>query len=379
MEIKNALFAIDSFKGSMTSLQAGRAAAAGLKKVFPRAKIKILASADGGEGTLSALKKIYKMRAVSVKACDPLGRPLNARYAASKSAALIELAAASGLCLLNANELAPLNTSTYGTGLQILHAVESGRHNITLAIGGSATNDAGIGILAALGFEFFDAANKPVKDFCGGALLKIKRISRRRAHPKLKACRFTVLCDVKNPFYGKNGAAHVYAPQKGANKKDVSLLDRGLKNIAAVFKKDFGANIAKLEGAGAAGGVGGGLAAVLNASLESGISAVLKAQNFAKDAAKADAVFCGEGSLDAQTLMGKSPHITALKARLCGAKKVYVVCGRFEHHLLNKFKKIFDGIIAVSPIDMPLKQSLITKNAKSNTERAVAEFFKKNS
>lgn len=307
MPIKKIIIALDSFKGSLSSLDAGQALAQGIAEADPSIQTFIYSVADGGEGTIECLQHNCGGKLFSVAVQDPLGRPVDAVYTILEDGtAVIEMAKASGLTLVEPENRNPLLTGTYGTGQLIAHALDQGVTHIILAIGGSATNDAGIGMLTALGIKFLDRQGIPVKPV-GGNLGSIVKIDSSEAHPKLKLCRFTVACDVDNPLHGERGAAYIYGPQKGASPEMVKQLDGYLRHFAQVIEAELGKNIADFSGSGAAGGMGAGLYAFTNTALKSGIEIILDQIGMDKELPGSDLVFVGEGQLDKQTAMGKAP------------------------------------------------------------------------
>lgn len=326
----NILIAPDKFKGTLTAAQVCDAIEAGLNKSGKEFRIRKFPLADGGDGTLDIF--LYHQRGVviEVEAHDPLMRKVKAVYALSKDGktAFIEMAKSSGLMLLKPEEYNPLKTSTYGTGELIRHALSNGAEQIIIGIGGSATNDAALGAAEALGFQFFDSAGNRVSPD-GEVLSKIVRIDRSNVHPRLERVLVTAICDVTNPFYGEQGAAFVYAPQKGASPADVIRLDHGLLQIAAVFKEQLGIDVQAIPGAGAGGGFAGGSNALFNARLKSGVETIFELSNFTDALTWADVVITGEGKLDQQSLQGKVVDGVVSQAKKLG-KEVYVVCGQNE-------------------------------------------------
>lgn len=367
------VFAIDSFKGSISSIDAAEAAERGARKALGNFESVKIAIADGGEGTLEALAQNGGAKLVSCETFDPLMRPIRADFALlENNCAVVELAKASGITLLKKGELNPLKTSTYGTGLQIKDAIKSGARKFALAIGSSATNDAGTGIMAALGFEFLDAKGEKIEIPSGESLERISEIRAERALPELKDCEFTILCDVKNPFVGESGAARVFAPQKGASAEGVERLESGMANFAKVVKETFGRDISMAEGAGAAGGVGGAFLAFFNAKLKSGIDGILDALNFEKLAEGADFVVTGEGKLDSQSAMGKAPCGVARRAK--GAK-VIAICGSLES-AEELYERGVSAMFSVCPKPMELGEAMWPENAAKNMEKLCENIFR---
>ncbi len=265
-KMKKIILAADSFKGSLSSRQVAAAMERGIRAVFPDCAVHAVSVADGGEGTVEALVESLRGEFVTATVHDPLMRPVEARYGVVDDGrtAVIEMAAASGLPLVEPKLRNPLNTTTYGTGELIADALSRGCRRFRIGIGGSATNDAGTGMLQALGYRFFDAEGNEVGQ--GGRILeRIARIDDRARRPELAEAAFTIACDVTNPFSGPQGAAHVFAPQKGADEAMVAELDRGLRHFAGVIEQKTGENIDGYPGAGAAGGLGGAFKAILGA------------------------------------------------------------------------------------------------------------------
>ncbi len=322
------LIAIDSFKGSLSSREAADALAAGLLEADPHFETESVEIADGGEGTLEALASAGVL--VPVDTSDPLCRPCRAAYlrCADGDRAVVELARASGLTLLSAMERDPLVTTTYGTGVLVRAAIDAGARRVILAVGGSATNDGGTGICAALGVVFRDDRGREVTP-CGGALSRIRSVDFDGVPAHVRAAEIIVATDVRNVLCGPEGAAHVYAPQKGASEDAVGILDEGLGALANVLSRHCGRDIASLPGTGAAGGVGAGLAALFNARIVPGFETIADLMGLDRLIARADLVVTGEGKVDAQTLHGKAPLGVARLAHRAGVP-VLVVGGAIE-------------------------------------------------
>ncbi len=321
----NILIAPDKFKGSLSALKVAESLARGIRKSNPNTRIKLQPMADGGDGSLAVLDYYYDLRTITKTVQDPLGRPLAASYKMLDTTAYIELAAASGLVLLQPEERNCLYTTTFGTGELIADALAKGAKEIYLFIGGSATNDGGIGIAQALGYQFYDAFGHPLAPI-GKNLAQINKIDSSSSVIHPAAVSVKVICDVNNPFSGVNGAAYVYAAQKGANDAAILLLDKGLKNLAQqLIVHDF-PDISQIEGAGAAGGVGGGAIAFLGATLVSGIQTFLELTNLEAFVKDCDLIITGEGKLDQQTEQGK---VISGVCRLANQykKPVIAVCG----------------------------------------------------
>lgn len=302
----NILVAPDSFKGSLTAMEVAENIKKGIKRADSKIKVKLLPMADGGEGTVQALVDATQGEIIQAEVLGPLGNKVQAFYGllGDKKTAVIEMAAASGLPLVPERKRNPLKTTTYGTGQLIASALDQGVEKIIIGIGGSATNDAGVGMAQALGAQILDAAGNQI-GFGGGSLDQIAKIDLANLEPRLKKVEILTACDVDNPLFGKNGAAYVYGPQKGADSKMVKKLDQNLYYFNQKLIEELGKNINKISGAGAAGGLGAGLLAFLEADLKAGIEIILELLNFEKQLENVDLVITGEGCLDAQSLNGK--------------------------------------------------------------------------
>ena len=321
------VIATDSFKGTLTSLQAGRAMADGIRRVMPEAKVVVLPVADGGEGTVEAILEARGGRRETARVKGPLGDPADAAFGILPDGnhAVIEMAAASGLTLLEPDRYDPLNASTYGTGQLITAALDHGCRDLLVAVGGSATVDGGCGAAQALDVRFLTADGTPIKPPIGGGQLdEINRIDLTNRDPRIAKTQITVLCDVTNPLVGPNGAARVFGPQKGADPQQVEQLDRNLAHLAAIIQQDLGIDIRDLPGAGAAGGLAGGLAAFTSASLTRGADTVLDLLALDDHLEGADLVVTGEGRLDAQSRMGKVVSGVATRARSAGVPVIAI-------------------------------------------------------
>ena len=320
------VIAMDAFKGSISSADAGQAASAGILRVMPDAEIKIYPVADGGEGTVHALVSGLNGSVRTIEVSDPLGRPVKAQYGMlPDQTAVIEMAAASGLPLLSEPERNPMHTTTYGFGEMIADAVKQGCRRFLLGIGGSATNDCGIGCLQALGFGFYDADGKQVPYGAKG-LAAVQHIQTEQILPELRTCTFHVACDVTNPLFGKTGCSRVFAPQKGADAAMIAEMERTMQQYAALVKEYDPASDASLPGSGAAGGLGFALRTFLHADLQPGIEVIIRQTGIEAAMQQADLVITGEGRLDAQSVMGKVPVGIAKTAKKY-KKPVIAFCG----------------------------------------------------
>ena len=319
--VNKIVIASDSFKGTLTSMEVADSVEKGIRSVFPCCEVVKLNVADGGEGTMEAICSARPAAFVDVEVSDPLGRPVRTSYAVLEDGtAVIEMSRASGLTLLAPSERDPMKTSTYGTGEMIADALGRGYRRFIIGIGGSATNDAGTGMLSALGYRFFDASGRPVHPD-GGYLHEIESIDLSSVNPALTESEFIVACDVDSPLYGPEGAAYVFAPQKGADADMVVTLDGGLRHFSEIAGYD-----ASFPGAGAAGGLGYALKSFLNARMVKGIDLILDAIGFDDLILDASLVITGEGRYDEQTASGKTVDGVIRRARKHGVP-VIVVAG----------------------------------------------------
>lgn len=316
------IIAIDSLKGSLTSMEAGNAIKEGILKAA-RAEVIIKPLADGGEGNTDALIEGMGGKKITLTVKGPLGAPVQAYYGylEESNTAIMEMAMASGITLIPRNDLNPMLTTTYGVGEMIQDAISRGIRNFIIGIGGSATNDGGTGMLSALGYEFLDADGQPV-GFGGQCLEKIASISDKNKLDQLNECHFQIACDVENPLCGPTGATYIYGPQKGADDTLLPILDAGMENYGRIAEAFTGKQTMQASGAGAAGGLGFAFVTFLNGELKSGIDLILDAVGLEKSLENADYVITGEGRLDRQTAMGKGPAGVAKLGKKYGAKTI---------------------------------------------------------
>jgi len=359
------LIATDKFKDSLSAKAVCEGLRQGILRTFPTAKIETLPLADGGEGTLETLQSVWGGEFMSCEVNDPLSRKIKANYLwiEEKQTAIIEMARASGIELLTQNERNCLITNTFGTGELIKDALEKGANEIILTVGGSATNDAGIGMASALGYEFLDK-NDVILEPIGKNLREIFSIETKNKHPKLSQTKFIVATDVTNPFYGKNGAAYVFSPQKGANEKDIKILELGLENINALIKKEFKIDLQAIEGSGAGGGIGGGAVHFLRAQIKSAGQWILEINQIENKLKNADILITGEGKIDSQTWQGKLISQFVLQAKTTQTP-VILVCGTL-HNVGSIIQH--DGILFASSI---LNEPMNLENALQNAAELV--------
>lgn len=367
--------AIDSLKGSMTSMEAGRAIREGILNVLPDTEVIVKPLADGGEGTTEALVEGLGGELVETEVHGPLETPVKAVYGVIKETgtAIMEMAAAAGIILVGKDKR-PLDATTYGVGEMIRDAVRRGCREFIIGIGGSATNDGGIGMLTALGYEFLDARGAAV-GIGAGALGEVASIRTGRVLPELKECRFRIACDVTNPLCGVNGATYIYGPQKGVTEDLRDSLDAAMASYAQVISDCLGTDHRESEGAGAAGGLGFAFLSCLNADLQPGIGLVLDAVDMEKTMEGADLVFTGEGRLDGQTAMGKAPVGIAKLAKKHGAKVVALAGAVIE----GAEKCNENGIDAFFPIlrrIVTLDEAMDPEMAKENMIRTAEQVIR---
>jgi len=356
------LVAIDSLKGSLSSLEAGLAIKEGLGEIDCDVVVKPVA--DGGEGSVEAMADALDAKFIDTIVKNPLGTEILARYALKDDLAILEMSSASGLTLINLDERNPMKTSTFGFGQMIKDAISKGARKFIIGIGGSATNDAGIGMLSALGFKFYDK-NGALLEGKGEDLAQIYEFSDKEALKELKECEFLIACDVDNPLYGQKGAAYVYAPQKGANGRMVKQLDDGLKHFAGIVKERNGTKFHTQKGAGAAGGLGFAFVTFLGAKLKPGIEIITQTIALEDEIKKADLVITGEGRMDFQSTMGKTPTGVAKLAKR-HHKPVIALAGSVQRCAKDCHKHGIDAYFCILNEPMSLEEAMRKDNAIRN-------------
>ena len=367
--MKKIVVASDSFKGSLSSVDVALSAEKGVKEVFPACDVVKINVADGGEGTVDAVVEALNGKKVRINVSNPIGAPVEAEYGVAGDTAIIEMAAASGLPLLTPEQRNPWVTSTYGTGEMILDALNRGCSKFLVGIGGSATNDAGTGMLQALGFRFYDSQDQEIEHCCGGTMHEIVRIQDSEVAESVRQSQFTVACDVDTPFCGKEGAAPVFAPQKGADPDMVARLDAGMAALAEVIENKYHINIVPVAGAGAAGGMGGGFRAFLNATLKRGIDMVLDTIEFDQMIAGADLIITGEGKIDFQTAKGKTAAGVLARAK---AQDIPVIAiGGCVERCESVEQMGFAGIYPITEEKLPLEIAMQAEVAAANIEKTI--------
>lgn len=358
--MKKIVIAPDSFKGNLTSLEVAVCIEKGIRRVLPNATCVKIPMADGGEGTVQSLIDATGGKLVRKRVKGPAGKTVTACYGwlPTKKTAVIEMAEASGLPLVEGRTKNPLKTTTYGTGQLMLDALDRGAKKIIIGIGGSATNDGGVGMAQALGVRFMDTRGREIKEpGCGGMLAKIRTIDATGLDPRIRQTKILVACDVKNTLHGKQGAAHVFGPQKGATPKMVAELDANLKHLGRLIKRDLKVAVARMPGAGAAGGLGAGLVAFAGATLKSGVDIVLRTTELEKYIKGSDLVITGEGKVDFQTAFGKTPSGVARAAKKHRVP-VIAIGGALSNDAHNVFAHGIDGIASAAAKDMSLDEAL---------------------
>ena len=372
--------AIDSFKGSLSSMEAGQAIAEGVKRVYQSAEVVVRPLADGGEGTVEALVEGMGGIFVTKEVTGPLGKKVEATYGIIElkddlsKTAIIEMSAAAGITLVPEESRNPMNTTTFGVGELILDAIERGCRHFIVGIGGSATNDGGVGMLQALGYDFVTREGKPIS-YGGNGLRELASIKETNVHPKLKECTFKVACDVTNPLCGENGSSAIFGPQKGATPEMVQELDQLLLHYAELSKSINSYADRFYPGTGAAGGMGFAFLTYTNATLESGIQIVLTETKLEELIATADVVVTGEGRLDGQTALGKAPIGVAALAKKY-QKKVLAFAGAVtpdakecNQHGIDAFFPILRGVVT-------LKEAMNKEVAHQNMVDTVEQVFR---
>ena len=362
----------DSFKGSLTGGEICGIIEKTVKEIIPDCMVVSIPAADGGEGTVDAFLAAMDGERISVEVSGPFGERMRADYAAFRDFVVIERAACAGLPLAGARK-DPRITTTYGVGEIVMDAVSRGYRQIIIGIGGSATNDAGCGMAAAMGVRFYDKENR-VFIPTGGTLCNIGRIDISGMDARIGDVHFTVMCDIDNPLYGENGAAYIFGPQKGADAETVKQLDDGLRHFAEIALRDIGADISEIAGGGAAGGMGAGLFAFFGAELKQGIEVVLQYTDFAARAKDADLVITGEGRIDGQTLSGKAVCGVSAACRSLGVPCVAIAGSIDPAAELSRLglTAMFDTVMAPMPLEEAMQH---TEKAIERTVRNIIGIY----
>ena len=368
--------AIDSLKGSLSSMEAGSAAREGILRVFPGAKVNVRPLADGGEGTVEALAGGMDGKIQRVTVTGPLGKPVTCEYGIIEDTktAIVEMSGAAGITLLTPGERNPLHTTTYGVGEVIRDAIEKGCRRFIVGIGGSATNDGGIGMLQALGYGFLNAAGEQVRYGAEG-LSELVSVTADHVVPGLEECQFRVACDVTNVLCGEQGCSAVYGPQKGATPSMIVQMDEWLERYASLAQKSFQKADPMQPGTGAAGGLGFAFLTFTNAVLESGIKIVLEETGLEDYIKEADLVITGEGRLDGQTAMGKAPVGVAELAKKHG-KPVIAFAGSVTRDAIACNEKGIDAFFPILRGVCTLDEAMKPLNARENMADTAEQAFR---
>ena len=395
----NIIIAIDSFKGSISSIEAGNTVKDAILASYPNDAVRVFPLADGGEGTVDALTQGLGGRIMPVTVTGPLGEPAKSRYGylPDRQTAVIEMADAAGLAMVPATRRNPLHTTTYGLGELIIAAMEHGCRHFIIGIGGSATNDAGLGMLSALGYRFYLSDGTPC-GICGKDLHGIAAIDASHCHPLLKECKFEIACDVVNPLCGEQGCSAIYGPQKGATPEIIATMDKDIAAFAALAENTLavhGANpaenipavnnaelpesdrpikAAELSGAGAAGGLGFAFHAFLHGSLTPGIELVLKAIGIEQALCTADILITGEGRMDGQTAMGKAPVGIAQLAKKCQPDCLTIgLCGCATHAAEAVNEHGIDAYFPILHAPMSVEEAMASATTRQNLAQTIQQ------
>ncbi|MBU3824779.1 MAG: glycerate kinase [Candidatus Oceanisphaera merdipullorum] len=355
--MKKIVIAPDSFKESLTALEVAEAIKQGFQTVYPNTEYVLVPMADGGEGTVEALVAVTDGKIVRTQVTGPLGNQVDAHYGllGDGKTAVIEMASASGLHHVLLEERDPCVATSRGTGELVRHALDAGVRHIIVGLGGSATNDAGIGMLMSLGAKFNDAQGNAIQDG-GAALIDVKTIDLSDLHPAMAECTFEVACDVDNPLLGERGATAIFGPQKGATEEKRVILEKAITHLADVIVANGFSDQRNTSGAGAAGGMGFGMMTFMKATFKPGIEIVVEATNLKELVKGADLVITGEGRLDSQTIFGKTPIGVARTAKLYDIP-VIGIAGSLSADVAVVCEHGIDAVFSIMPRVMTLKEA----------------------
>jgi glycerate kinase len=370
---KNKIILIpDSFKGTMSSIEVCEVMEKSIKSFMPDMEIVSIPVADGGEGTVDALLSAVGGEKIDAQVTGPKGDKVDSFYGILETGeAVIEMAAAAGLPMMG-DDLDVMNATSFGVGELIAHALDRGCKQIILGVGGSATNDGGAGAAAALGVEFFDKEGNAFVPV-GKTLKDIETISKRSVHPNLEDAYIKIMSDINNPLCGDNGAAAIFGPQKGANEEMIKLLDDGLRHFSEVLKEDIGIDILEMPGAGAAGGMGGGIYAIFDAELKMGIDVVLDLVKFDDLLSDTALVFSGEGKIDAQSLGGKVVFGISKRTKKQNVPLIVVV-GDIADDMSEAYERGVSAIMSINRVAVPFSEAKM--RAKSDMELTMDEIMR---
>lgn len=351
------LFASDSFKGTLSSEKTAELLTRAAEEIFPGCECQSVSVADGGEGTTEAVVATAGGKKVSLAVHGPLWEEVNCTYGVlGEKRVIMEMAEASGITLITQEERHPGKTTSYGTGEMILDALNRGYTDISIAIGGSATNDGGMGCMTALGVRFLDKDGNELRG-CGNNLIRVKKVDVSGLDPRIKSCSFTVMCDVTNPLCGKDGATYTFGAQKGGTPELLDELEQGMCNYRDVIKREFGIDADKLQGAGAAGGLGAALSILLKGTLKSGIETVLDLVDFESRLEGVSLVVTGEGATDWQSVYGKVIQGVGKRCKARGIPAVAIV-GSMGKGAEDIYEYGIDSILTTVNGVMPLAEAL---------------------
>lgn len=366
--------AVDSFKGSMGSIEAGKIIKEAIIEEIPEAEVKISPLADGGEGTVKALVDGLKGKYIDVEVQGPLNEKIIAKYGAVDKVAIMEMAESSGLTLVEKEKRNPLFTTTYGLGDMIKDALDKNYREFIIGIGGSATSDVGLGMLQSLGFEFLDKNGNKVGIF-GKDLENIAEIKDEKVDKRIYESTFQIACDVDNPLFGKNGAAYIYGPQKGASKEDIIKLDKYTKNFSEIVKEKYKLENENIKGTGAAGGLGYAFKTFLKADLIPGIEIITDFLKIEEEIKSSKLAITGEGELDHQTMMGKAPSGVAKIAKKYNVP-VIAVAGSLGKDVEKINNEGIDAYFSITPKPMTLEDAMNSEFAKKNLKSTIKQIMK---
>lgn len=368
------LVAVDSFKGSLGSREAGEIIREGILDTIKDAEVTVSPIADGGEGTVEALVDGLNGEYIDVEVKGPLNDKVIARYGVIKDVVVMEMASSSGLTLVPEEKRNPLNTTTYGLGDMIKDALDRGYNNFIIGLGGSSTSDIGLGMLSSLGFKFLDENKKEVGIF-GRDLKNIKYIDDTSVDKRLFDSKFKIACDVDNPLYGENGAAAIYGPQKGADKETIKTLDEYAINFSKVVSKKYKTDYENISGVGAAGGLGYAFMSFLNGELSPGIDIIIDFLKLDEKMKKVDLAITGEGEINYQTMMGKAPSGVAEVAKKYDIPVIGIAgaLGK-DVELIND--KGIDAFFSITPKPISLEKAMDREFAKENLKRTISQIMR---
>ncbi len=366
--------AVDSFKGSIGSKEAGEIIKEAIFEEMEDIKVVVSPLADGGEGTVEALVDGLSGEYIDVEVTGPLSEKVNARYGIVENKVIMEMAESSGLTLVESNLRNPLNTTTFGLGEMIIDALDRGYREFIIGIGGSATNDIGLGMLSSLGYRFLDENNLEVGIY-GRDLEKIHSIDDSGVDVRISECKFEIACDVDNPLYGKNGAAHIYGPQKGASIEDIEKFDIWAENLSNIVKEKYNKSFEHIEGVGAAGGLGYAFMTFLNGRLNRGIDIILEFLDLESEIKDSDLAITGEGEIDYQTMMGKAPSGVAKIAKKYNIP-VIGIAGSLGKDVERINNEGIDAYFSITPKPISLDKAMESEFAKNNLKSTIKQIMR---